>query len=74
MAKIWNRSPESADWNLRVKVCRVSNCSYVERKKTNNMKYHYVFYHDDLKYPNKPFNEVEISSANTVVILQSFKI
>ena len=24
------------------------------------MKYHYVFYHDDLKYPNKPFNEVEI--------------
>lgn len=25
------------------------------------MKYHYVLYHEDMEYPNKSFDEVEIS-------------
>lgn len=51
---------EAVGCNLRVKVCRVPNCSYVERKTANNMKYHYVLYHEDLEYPNKPFDEVKM--------------
>ena len=52
---------EATEHNLRVKVCKVHNCSYVERKTTNNMKYHYVLYHEDMEYPNKSFDEVEMS-------------
>lgn len=46
---------------FRVKLCRATDCTYLEKKTCNNMKYHYVLYHKDLEYPSKPFDEAEMN-------------
>ena len=44
-----------------VKVCSIPGCGYIEKKTNNNMKHHYVIYHDELTYPLVPFSLIEMS-------------
>ena len=40
------------------------DCNYVEKKTCNNMNYHYVLYHIDLKYLSKSFDETEMNNKD----------
>lgn len=54
---------EVSESTIKVKTCRVPNCSCVENKKTNILKHHYVLYHDEMSYLSNSFKEVKNPKA-----------
>ena len=55
-----NEDKDMSPLEMEVKTCAVEGCGYVQKRTNNNMRHHYLAYHEDTTYPVHPFSVVSM--------------
>ena len=58
---------------LEVKMCAAEGCGYVEKRTNNNMRHHYLIYHEDMTYPVHPFSVATVDVQDFEKLLKLWR-